>query len=445
VQEFASNSVSLANKAEVNASGVSFLLAIGELAEVFAETAFVHGYVHNDLHTGNVLVRPQVHRSTLLNNPTTRRYARHAPLMLSTSLYLAGVWAIFAVGTAVWGGLAAVVFNSYHIRSVYDDLVLLGFEPWLHWGLWEGRWSVGAVAGLLGGVYLLYRSNSGRVIQLKRTLRAPAINVASRALSMHRALMMSLEAGVATFTRARFDLILIDHGFHTHIDEGFRRAWCKVWAAVGLCNEDALREAGALLGLEGEDYRFLPIFCCLLPYPGWASNSFPGPARAQEMFQHPQYGGKAARRVSPKLPRTFALIQRVNRQVFAMFQMQYGLIPKMRYEFMYLMTKYALLGLEFEGHDGLPDPANLHTADQKWIETMMPKVEKRMAEEFTWKMPSVYQAIPTGGIIRSALTKGAARLNADAAADVAAAALDEAADGAEEEEERSGGVEETKG
>ena len=60
-------------------------------------------------------------------------------------------------------------------------------------------------------------------------------------------------------------------------------------------------------------------------------------------------------------------------------------------------------------------------------------------------MPSVYQAIPTGGIIRSALTKGAARLNADAAADVAAAALDEAADGAEEEEERSGGVEETKG
>ena len=33
VQEFASNSVSLANKAEVNGSGVSFLLAIGELAE----------------------------------------------------------------------------------------------------------------------------------------------------------------------------------------------------------------------------------------------------------------------------------------------------------------------------------------------------------------------------------------------------------------------------
>ena len=89
VQEFASNSVSLANKAEVNGSGVSFLLAIGELAEVFAETAFVHGYVHNDLHTGNVLVRPQAQKQTLLNNPTTRRYALRAPIVLSTSLYLA--------------------------------------------------------------------------------------------------------------------------------------------------------------------------------------------------------------------------------------------------------------------------------------------------------------------------------------------------------------------
>ena len=264
---------------------------------------------------------------------------------------------------------------------------------------------------MLGGAFVLYRSNSGWLAEFKRTLRAPAINVASRALSKHKELVMALEGGVASFTRARFDLILIDHGFHTHIDENFRRAWCKVWAAVGLCDEDALREAGAMLGLEGEEYRFLPIFCCLLPYPGWVSNTFPGPARAQEMFQHPVYGGKAARRVSPKLPRTFALIQRVNRQVFAMFQMQYGLIPKMRYEFMYLMTKYALLGLEFEGHHGLPDPSNLRTADKAWIEKKMPEVEARMAKEFTWKMPSVYTQIPTGGIIRAAMRKGAAKLN----------------------------------
>ena len=56
-----------------------------------------------------------------------------------------------------------------------------------------------------------------------------------------------------------------------------------------------------------------------------------------------------------------------------MFQMQYGLIPKMRYEFMYLMTKYALLGLEYEGHPGLPEPTNLKTADRRWIEETMPQ------------------------------------------------------------------------
>ena len=312
VQEFASNSVSLANKAEVNASGVSFLLAIGELAEVFAETAFVHGYVHNDLHTGNVLVRPQAAKETVFNNRTTRRYALRAPLVLSTSLYLVLLWAALAFGNAVSGVLVAFVFNSYHIRSVYDDLVLLGFGtlrltqsqpkknlvdlthaptprpgPWLDWGFWSGRWSVGTLVGVLGGAFVLHRSNSGWLAELKRTMRAPAINVASRALSKHKELVMALEGGVASFTRARFDLILIDHGFHTHIDGNFRRAWCKVWAAVGLCDEDALREAGAMLGLEGEEYRFLPIFCCLLPYPGWVSNTFPGPARAQEMFQHP--------------------------------------------------------------------------------------------------------------------------------------------------------------
>ena len=47
VQEFASNALSLSQKEAVNRSGVSFVMAVAELAEVFAETAFVHGYIHD--------------------------------------------------------------------------------------------------------------------------------------------------------------------------------------------------------------------------------------------------------------------------------------------------------------------------------------------------------------------------------------------------------------
>ena len=35
--------------------------------------------------------------------------------------------------------------------------------------------------------------------------------------------------------------------------------------------------------------------------------------------------------------------------------------------------KYALLGLEYEGHPGLPEPTNLKTADRRWIEETMPQ------------------------------------------------------------------------
>ena len=123
-------------------------------------------------------------------------------------------------------------------------------KPWLQWRLLEGQWSVGTVVGLLGSAYVLYRSNSGQMAELKRKLRAPVINVASRVLSKHKELVMAFEGGVASFTRTRFDLILIDHGFHTHIDEAFRRAWCKVWAAVGLVHGEKIGRGAR--GREGE-------------------------------------------------------------------------------------------------------------------------------------------------------------------------------------------------
>ena len=61
------------------------------------------------------------------------------------------------------------------------------------------------------------------------------------------------------------------------------------------------------------------------------------------MLRDPTHGLKASRTMSAKLPRVFHLLMRVNRQCFALFQMQYGVSPTMRYEYIKLMTRSALI------------------------------------------------------------------------------------------------------
>ncbi|KAH8048678.1 hypothetical protein JL720_15794 [Aureococcus anophagefferens] len=60
VQEFMEGAVSLGDRDVVEKLGVPFTTALAELASFFAECCFVHGYMHNDLHFGNVLVRPKM-------------------------------------------------------------------------------------------------------------------------------------------------------------------------------------------------------------------------------------------------------------------------------------------------------------------------------------------------------------------------------------------------
>ena len=59
VQEYMDDALSLADREKVEAVGIPFTTALAELAAFFAECCFVHGYMHNDLHFGNVMVRPK--------------------------------------------------------------------------------------------------------------------------------------------------------------------------------------------------------------------------------------------------------------------------------------------------------------------------------------------------------------------------------------------------
>ena len=139
------------------------------------------------------------------------------------------------------------------------------------------------------------------------------------------------------------------------------------------------------------------------------ARKFMGPAVTAEMLRDPQHGMKASRAMTAKLPRVFHLLMRVNRQTFAMFQMQYGLTPTMRYEYMKLMTRSALLGLRFDDERAgeLPDPANLHTATTDFFEREVPLVARQMEREFFWAFPDVFVEQSGGSLLKARMRKRA--------------------------------------
>ena len=189
----------------------------------------------------------------------------------------------------------------------------------------------------------------------------------------------------------------------------------------------------------------------------WKGRKFLGPAKTAEMLRDPTWGFKASRAASAKLPRAFHLLMRVNRQVrarcvfrsparsslrlrplrmryslrlrilrilrillararanrqcFALFQMQYGVSPTMRYEYIKLMTRSALLGLAFDapGAGSLPEPGpRLATATKAFFDRERPRVDARMAAEFRWDFPDVFVPQAGGDFVKARMRRRAA-------------------------------------
>jgi len=347
VQEFAAGTVSLTDKAAVEALGVPFNIAVNELAELFGETAFVHGYMHNDLHPGNVLVRPQGTTSSRFS-PRACRVAIHTVL---ASCYLAVVAAVLLC--------CAVFLRQWQFLSLLTTVCT-------------------ALAIALGNLLVKGRA---------REAPMAALLLAAQAWGGHLRLASKLQSLVARATQSRFDLIIIDHGFHTHLPYEFRQTWCKVWVALGLADEDLLREAAAELGLEGDTYKALPLVLCFTPYPFWKKREYPQPADFQRLVNDSEVGFPAIKRADKQVPPLWHLVIRVNYQVGALFQMQYGLSPACRHEFMRFMTRSALLGMRFEHRPAgtLPVPGRLCTAAGDFFDRELSSVEARLWAEFHWK------------------------------------------------------------
>ncbi|KAH8048820.1 hypothetical protein JL722_12283 [Aureococcus anophagefferens] len=319
VQEFAEGAVSLGSRAAVQALGVPYAVALRELSIFFAEGAFVHGYMHNDLHTGNAML----------------------------------------VQTALFSIVAAAVFFGRDPDQLSQVLKPAAGE------------SVAERGARL----------------LEAYPRAAALGEAL--LAKHAAAKAALELRAAELARVRFDLVIIDHGFHTHVSYETRLAWCKCWAAIGLCDEELLVEAAADFGLEGDDYKHLPMMLSLFPYPLWPGQEtrakFPtSKAPISDLLKSKDWGVMAfAEVLNKKMPREFHLMHRTSQQVGALFQIEYGMGWKSGLEFLRLMTRHALLGLRFRDRAAavLPVPGELKTPDRAWFDREGPRAGRSRAYE----------------------------------------------------------------
>ncbi|KAH8047867.1 hypothetical protein JL720_15976 [Aureococcus anophagefferens] len=142
-----------------------------------------------------------------------------------------------------------------------------------------------------------------------------------QAFTFHQQTRSKVDKAIAETADVRFELIIIDHGFHTHVTYEYRLAWCKVWAGIGLCDEELLKEGCADFGLEGDDYKKMTMILSFFPYPVWRERRF---CRLSEFLGYLKSGNEhglvATQEVTNrKLPKQFHLMHRTSQQIAAHF------------------------------------------------------------------------------------------------------------------------------
>ncbi|KAH8054464.1 hypothetical protein JL722_8812 [Aureococcus anophagefferens] len=312
VQDFVARAAALGDRAAVEALGVPFTVAVSELSQIFA--------------TGSGA------------SPGVRAWLRRGFL----AFVYGSLVVVAAAASAAVAAVAAACWAAPH--------------PLLR-----------TVALSVAGGAVLSRFDRHRAA-------AVAAAVASLGIGEHRSLVAFFDGTL--YPPEKFDVVLIDHGFHTDVPDAFRLTFCKTWAAVGDAN--LLAEAAFELGLSDDpaclgDGEVLPLFLALLPFDAWDAGRFPSPLELVRSLRDSERGLRKLRGATGRMPKIMHVLMRANRQLLSLFQLQYGLSPQMRYEFMKTMTTHALLGLRRENpRDALPDPAALRTADAAFFEAELP-------------------------------------------------------------------------
>ena len=218
VQDFVQRAAPLSDRAAVDALGVPYALAVRELSEVFAECVFVHGYTHNDLHGGNVLVRQKPGSTSKAVDARRRRGAVARQTVVGVAYAALLLFVVASLAALAYCVAAAWTVPHPLARTVVFSLAI--------------------------GCGLARAPD-------RDGLAALGVGLASLALGEHRKFLQFVDEACFA-TKAKFDLVLIDHGFHTDVPDAFRRTFCKLWAAIGLRDAQLLAEAAYELGLSDD-------------------------------------------------------------------------------------------------------------------------------------------------------------------------------------------------
>ena len=166
-----------------------------------------------------------------------------------------------------------------------------------------------------------------------------------------------LERRVAVLAGTRFELVLIDHGFHTDVPEDFRLLYCRLWKALCFSDVDLLLACGRDLGLDEDDSKVLTTALAMFPFKFWAERRCPNFMEVRAEFFA---AGPHVRRVNARLPKALHLLSRTNQQIFGYFTYKWGLGPELRMDWLRKMAVYSLVGLKFARACATPEAHDEH-------------------------------------------------------------------------------------
>ena len=316
VQELAVGAVSLNDVAAVEGAGVPYGVAVDAVLQFFCESVFIHGYTHNDMHPGNLMIRDA-------SPPRTGALGAVRRALVAPGAVSRATARLFHVGLCSCGALS---------------LALLWYRPLL--------W-LAATAALVAKVGAAWEWKGKNLVFSYRLKKHNA----------HMRVCKRLSEWFAVLARVRFDLVVIDHGFHTDVPEDIRLIFCKLWKAIAFVDVPLLFETGRELGLGDDDTRVLTQSIALFPYEFWVQGKIPGPFETREAM-HNQKKSNAS--VNAKLPKALHVLSRANLQIFGYFCQQYGFVPQTRLFWTAAMAKHALMGLAFSRDCKLPDLSLIH-------------------------------------------------------------------------------------
>lgn len=396
VQEYMEGAVSLGDRRVVENLGIPFSIALAEVASFFAECCFVHGYMHNDLHFGNILVRPNTEAADKQSKPAVQAFARRLlRVQNSTSVAVACLYIFVLAGAALVARIVIAIASNFAWTAsplIHTGIISMGLAANIACRIWN---VVTCVVFACCAPLIFFLGNDlgdlgfselGQTF-LKR-VGPSLVRRAEKFISLHQSVRTKTEKRIAEVADVRFELIIIDHGFHTHVSYEHRLAWCKVWAGIGLCDEELLREGCADFGLQDNSYRHMTMILAFFPYPAWRERRF---CSMPELFEYlkarDENGFHAAQKTkNQRLPAEFHLMHRTSQQIAAHFNAGYGLSYESSFQFLMHMAKFALLGLRFRNRKAseFPLPEILHTADKSWFDAETPVVEEQLRSNFFW-------------------------------------------------------------